>query len=105
MLIQENERQLTYPKLSGVFHNMSICNGPRQFDEIDKFTADGEHTHHIRRSLPLPFQMQISKKRNTFCARFIAVLEFTLNFELSLQKKSHSISGIIHFKRRGYLNG
>ena len=48
--------------------------------------------------------MQISKKRNTFCARFIAFLESTLNFELSLQKKSHTISGIIDFKRRGYLN-
>ena len=61
---------------------------------------------HNRESLPLPIQMQLSKKPNTFCCFFIAFLESTCNFEHFLKNEPHSlsISEIGDSERHGYLN-
>ena len=55
-----------------------------------------------RENLPLPIQMQLSEKPKTFSCNFIAVLEFTLNFEHFLKNQPHSlnISEIIDSERR-----
>ena len=57
-------------------------------------------------SLPLPIQMQLSKKPNRFCCFFIAVLESTCNFEHFEKNEPYSlnISEIIDSERCGYLN-
>ena len=48
---------------------------------INKLTVKYEYSRNNRANLPLPIQMQLSKKRKTFCGNFIAFLESTLNFE------------------------
>ena len=67
-------------------------------------TAD-EYSRSNRENLPLPIQMQLSKKLNAFCQFFIAFLKSKLNFEHFERKESSlSISKIIDSKRRGYLD-
>ena len=44
-------------------------------------TADYKYSRSNRENLPLPIQMQLSKKPKTFRRVFIAFLESTLNFE------------------------
>ena len=64
-----------------------------------------EYSRSNRENLPLPIQMQLSKKPNVFCQFFIAFLKSKLNFEHFERKESSlSISKIIDSKRRGYLN-
>ena len=53
-------------------------------------------------NLPLPIEMQLSEKPNTFCRLFIAFLESTLNFEHFETKMS--ISKIIDYEKLAYLN-
>ena len=67
---------------------------------------DDEYFRHARENLPLPVQVQLSKKPNTFCRFFIAFLESTCNFERFEKNELHSlsISEIINSERRGYLN-
>ena len=71
-------------------------------------TADYEYSSSNRENLPLPIQMQLSKKPNqTFCGIFIAFLETTLNFQHFIKENEPtnlSISEIIDSERRGYLN-
>ena len=55
-------------------------NGKRCLYPFNTFTADDEYTCHIRANLPLPRQMQLSKKPVT-CTLFITFLESTLNHE------------------------
>ena len=50
-------------------------------------TADYEYFCSNSENLPLPIQMQLSKKPKTICAFFIAYLESTLNFEHFGKKK------------------
>ena len=54
----------------------------------------------------LQLQMQLLKKENTFCLRFITVSEFTVNFQHFENNESHdlNVSEIIDFERRGCLN-
>ena len=64
-----------------------------------------EYSRSNRENLPLPIQMQLSKKLNAFCQFFIAFLKPKLNFEHFERKESSlSISKIIDSKRRGYLD-
>ena len=64
-----------------------------------------EYSRSNRENLPLPIQMQLSKKLNAFCQFFIAFLKSKLNFEHFERKESSlSISKIIDSKRRGYLD-
>ena len=51
---------------------------------INTFTVDDEYFRHNMENLPLPIQMQFSKKQKTkdmllLCYFFIAILESTLN--------------------------
>ena len=72
---------------------------------INMLTVDYEYSRSNRENLPLPIQMQLSKKPNVFCQFFIAFLKSKLNFEHFERKESSlSISKIIDSKRRGYLN-
>ena len=50
--------------------------------------------------------MQLYEKPKIFCCIFIAFFEFTLNFEHFLKNElpSLSISEVIDFERRAYLN-
>ena len=48
---------------------------------IHTLTAIYKHSRSNRKNLPLPIQMQLSRKSKTFCQFFIAFLESTLNFE------------------------
>ena len=70
---------------------------------VNTLTADYEYSRHNRDNLPLPIQMQLSQKPNTFCCFFIAFLESKLNFEHFEEKNephSLSISEIIDSERR-----
>ena len=69
-------------------------------------TADYEYSRSNRENLPLPIEMQLSEKPKTRCCNFIAVLEFTLNFEQFEEKNqphSLSISETTDSERRDYL--
>ena len=48
---------------------------------VNTLSANYEYSRSNRENLPLPIQMQLSEKPKTFSQFFIAVLEFTLNFE------------------------
>ena len=68
---------------------------------------DDEYFRHNRDKLPLPNQMQLSKKPRKLCCIFIRVLESTLNLYILKKKKkkephSLNISEIIASERRGY---
>ena len=74
-------------------------------------TANYEYSRSNRENLPLPIQMQLSKKAKIFCCIFISFLKSTLNFEHFEKKKkkkkgpsSLSISEVIDSERRAYLN-
>ena len=47
-----------------------------------------EYSRSNRENLPLPIQMQLSKKPNAFCQFFIAFLKSKLNFEHFERKES-----------------
>ena len=49
-------------------------------------TAVDEYSRHNTENLPLPIQMQLSKKPRTFCFFLIAFLESTLSFEQFVKK-------------------
>ena len=71
-------------------------------------TANYEYSRSNRENLPLPIQMQLSKKAKIFCCIFISFLKSTLNFEHFEKKKngpaSLNISEVIDCERRAYLN-
>ena len=73
---------------------------------VNTLTADYKYSRSNRENLPLPNQVQLSKKRKTLCCNFIAVLKSTLNFIHFEKNEAHSfsISEIIDSERRGYLN-
>ena len=48
---------------------------------FNTLTGDGEYFRHGKKNLPLPIQMQWSKKPKKFSCYFIAFLESKLNFE------------------------
>ena len=48
---------------------------------LNTLTADDEYSRHNRENLPLPIQVQLSKKPNIFFCFFIGFLESALNFE------------------------
>ena len=50
-------------------------------------TANYEYSRSNRENLPLPIQMQLSKKAKIFCCIFISFLKSTLNFEHFEKKK------------------
>ena len=70
-------------------------------------TADNKCLCYIRQNFLQPIQMQLSKKRKTFCKIFIGVAKFTQNFE-NFEKKDepHSLcfAEIVVYERRGYLD-
>ena len=53
-------------------------------------TANYEYSRSNMDNLPLPVQMQLSEKLETFSTFFIAFLESALNFEHFEEKKSAS---------------
>ena len=69
-------------------------------------TAEYEYSRNNRENLPLPIQMQLSKKPKTFCCNFIAFLESTLDFEHCPKNEARSlcIPETIDSERRDYLN-
>ena len=48
---------------------------------VNTLTAVDEYSCHDREKLPLPIQIEISKKFLKICGSFIAFLKLTLNFE------------------------
>ena len=61
-----------------------------------------------RKNLPLPIQIQLSKKPETFCGIVVAFLVSTCNFQCSEQKKKNepqksSVSEVIESQRFPYL--
>ena len=57
--------------------------------------------------LPLPVQMQLHKKLETFSVFFVAFLELSFNFQLFRKKDEppgKSIPEVIYSKRRVYLH-
>ena len=74
---------------------------------VNTFTGNCEYSRSNIDDLPLPFQMQLSEKRKTFFAFFIAFSESPLNFGHFRKKKevhSSSISEVIDSQRCVYLN-
>ena len=55
---------------------------------FNALTADCEYFRSNRENLPLPVQMQLSKKPKIFCCNFIASLESKLNFEHFQNKRA-----------------
>ena len=51
-------------------------------------TADDEYSHNNRENLLPSIQVQSSKKPKTFCCRYIAFMESSLNFEYFEKKKT-----------------
>ena len=78
----------------GVRHSLIV--GPILFSGFfNTLTADGEFCRYNRENLPLPIQMQLSKKPKVFCCIFITLLESTLNlehFEGEKKKKKNLIA-------------
>ena len=48
---------------------------------FNKLTANYKYYRSNRENLPLPIQIQLSKKPKIFCCVVFAFLEFTLNLE------------------------
>ena len=70
-------------------------------------TANYEYSRSDRENLPLPIQLQLSKKLKTCSRFFIAFLESTLNlehFEKKDEPHSSSIYEVTDSERRAYLN-
>ena len=63
---------------------------------MNMLTPEYKYFRNNRGIFPLTIQIQLSKKPKTFCYKFVAFLESTLNFKHFLKKKSS--------KKRGYLN-
>ena len=63
---------------------------------MNMLTPEYKYFRNNRGILPLTIQRQSSKKPTTFCYKFVAFLESTLNFKHFFLKKSS--------KKRGYLN-
>ena len=62
-------------------------------DNINTLTANYEYSRSNGENLPLPIQLQSSKKPKAFCWNFIQFLEFTLNFECFEKKiEPHSLN-------------
>ena len=59
---------------------------------VNMLTAQYKCSCSNRENLPLPIQMESSKKLKTICQSFIAFLESTLNFEHFEKNKPHSLS-------------
>ena len=55
---------------------------------VNTLTANYEHSRSNTDNLPLPVQMQLSEKPETFSPFFIAFLESVLNFEHFEKKMS-----------------
>ena len=74
---------------------------------VNTLTADYEYSHSNTDKLPLPIQMQLLEKLETFSRIIIVFLESSLNFEHFFKKgESHgpSVPEVIHSKRRVYLH-
>ena len=54
-------------------------------------TADDEYSHNNRENLLPTIQVQSSKKPKTFCCRYIAFMESSLNFEYFEKKKEPQV--------------
>ena len=54
---------------------------------VNTLTTNYEYSHSNTDNLPLPFQMQLSKKLKRFSSLFIAFSESALNFEHFREKK------------------
>ena len=64
--------------------------------KINMLTPEYKYFGNKREILPLTIQIQLSKKPKTFCYKFVAFLESTLNFKIYFLKQSS--------EKRGYLN-
>ena len=72
---------------------------------FNTFTVDGEYARLNRKNLLQLLQMQLPQKIKTFCQFFIALLESTiLSIFNKNQPYSLTVSEIIDFEKRGYLN-
>ena len=74
---------------------------------VNTLTADDEYSRSNTDKLPLPVQMQIHEKLETFSPFFIAFLESSSNFQQFEQKDETDGPNIpehIHSKRRIYLH-
>ena len=73
---------------------------------VNTSPADYKYSRSNRQNLPLPIQMQLSKKQKIFCSNFIAFLKFKLNFWHFQKNEPHilNIFKIIDFERHIYLN-
>ena len=96
-------------KSTDFFHYLESDNETfvKEYLIVNTFIADEEFFRHNRENLPLPIQMQLSKKPKMFCCYFIAFLRSIFNFQRFENKNephSLSISEIIDSERRGYLN-
>ena len=71
-------------------------------------TADYEYSGSNRDNLPLPIQVELSEKLQTFSRLSIALLEFALNCEYFEQKSEPNCSSVLEdtdSRKRVYLNG
>ena len=84
--VQTNE-----PYLSPILQISLILLIFKNSSRVNTLIAEYEYPWHNRKNLPLPIQMQLSKKPKTFCCFFIAILEFTLKFE-HFEKKFNIIA-------------
>ena len=64
--------------------------------KVNTLTANYECSRSDRENLPLPIQMQLSKKPKNFCGVFFAFLESTLNFQCF--EKRMSLIGQVFLK-------
>ena len=55
---------------------------------FNTLAAGCEYSHNNRKKLPLPVQLQLSKKPKRFCSSFIAFLESKLNVEHFRKKRA-----------------
>ena len=74
---------------------------------VNTLTVNCENSRSNADNLPIPVQMQLSEKLQTFLRIFIAFLESALNFE-HFEKKNEphgsSIFEVIESQRRVYLH-
>ena len=85
----------------------NICNGIYNVKAHSTFennfyfntlTANYEYSRSNTDKLPLPVQMQVSKKPETFSTFFIGVLKSALNFEHFEKKKKKSLIAQVFLK-------
>ena len=75
-LVQTNE-----PDLSPILQVSLILLIFKNSSRVNTLIAEYKYLWHNRKNLPLPIQMQLSKKPKTFCRFFITILESTFKFE------------------------